>query len=107
MFKCEKCGGITKRGEKIERVLVELRKVDYYIGAGDGFSFIHQPKKTGGTEIVKEAKFCKNCAKLAEKPSIVYLLKEVKQFKKPALRNEFHRHKRWNKRKFQKNEIPA
>ena len=62
MFKCEKCGKITKAGEKQYRKVVEIRQKTYY-----NIDKCGKEKETIGQEIVKELKICEKCAEEEEK----------------------------------------
>ena len=53
MFKCDKCGKITKPREKQTKKVVEKRDKIYTNG----------DKESTGKEIVKEINLCEECAK--------------------------------------------
>ena len=56
MFKCDRCGKITKSGEKQTKKVIKEREMVY----------INGQKETTGKEIVKEINICEKCAKEEE-----------------------------------------
>lgn len=58
MFRCEKCGKVTKSGEKQTKKVVQTRTKTYYFEDKYG-----DKKKKEGHEIVKEINLCEKCAK--------------------------------------------
>ena len=56
MFRCDKCGKVTKPREKQTKKVIKERDKVYFNGY----------KQTTGKEIVKEINFCEKCAKEEE-----------------------------------------
>jgi len=56
MFRCKKCGKVSKPREKSVRVVVETRPKDYFTVIGGV-----QVLLGSGSEIVKEITVCKDC----------------------------------------------
>ena len=55
MFRCQKCKKVTKVGEKLHRVVVDLREVNY-------FDPTNPDRAVGqGWEIVREEARCGSC----------------------------------------------
>lgn len=68
MFKCQKCGNTTQPREGATRLVVEVRKKEYFerIKTTDeeGNNIIVNGKKQGeGFETVREILACSNCSK--------------------------------------------
>ena len=60
MFRCDKCGRITKTGEKQTKKVVEMRDKTYNYLDKYGKE---QTKFKENAEIVKEINLCEKCAK--------------------------------------------
>lgn len=57
MFKCEKCGKVTRAGEKQHKEIVKIRNKTY-----NHIDKYGKEKTSKGTEIVKEINICEKCA---------------------------------------------